>query len=146
MINTLNLFLSNMLLIFLMYVSLRTLFFLLFKYEVSKVLRQFSFWPFLYFMMIDGNLQFLTYMFFCELQHFFTFNFSNRCGLVFMLLILFLLIILVSCSHLILREAYGILAKYFFDDTKVSIEASIYLSLQFGYRNLLLGAVHALFN
>jgi len=41
---------------------------------------------------------------------------------------------------------YGVLAKYFFDDTKVSVDAAIYLTLQFGYRNLLLGVVHALFN
>jgi len=65
MINTVNLFLSNVFLIFLMFLVLRIVFFVLFKYTISKIVREYSFWPYLYFMLIDGNLQFLAYMFTC---------------------------------------------------------------------------------
>jgi len=72
-------------------------------------------------MLIDGNLQFLTYMFGCEVKLFFSFNFSNKLGMVFMILIFFVVFILINCSYFILRQVYGVLAKYFFDDTKVSV-------------------------
>lgn len=73
-INSLNLFFSNMLFTFGVYITFRAIFSLTFNFRISIFFRPFAFWPFYLIMFLEGNVQYLSFLYGFELQHLFAFS------------------------------------------------------------------------
>lgn len=113
MINTINLFCSNIFLIFLVFVACRTLFYLFFNYRLSIIFREFSFWPYFIIMILDGNLQYLTYLMSFEVNNFFSPDFINKMALCISVCLYYILFVFSISVYFILKNFYGKSVKYF---------------------------------
>jgi len=116
------------------FLAFRVMFFVLFNYRISLFLRQFSLWVFLFIMITDGNIQYLSYLFGFEMNHLFNFTFANKMSSVMVLILYFFLFIFSTCSFFLIRNYYGKLAKYLFDNAMTSHNGTLYLLAQIGYR------------
>ncbi len=95
-------------------------------------------------MFLEGNVQYLAYLFSSEAQNFFAFNFNHKIYLILVLTVFFLIIIFCSGSLFILKQHYGRLTKYLIDNVPVNFTGIAYFVALNGYHNLFLGLLHGL--
>ena len=128
---------------FLGFLLLRRVFYLLYRYHLSILLRLFDFWGYFFIILFEGNIQQFTFYLFSEWQHIFAFTFSDRLVKTFVILFGFLLV-LVACSwSLVTLGLYRKLNKYLLNNNQNSLRGTAFFLLQFGLRNFLLGAMHS---
>lgn len=77
-LNTLNFFTSNIFIILLFYILGRILFKIFSNYKISIFFRKYSFIIFLPIMILEGNLQYMTYLFGFEMKTLFFNSFLNK--------------------------------------------------------------------
>lgn len=142
-INTANFFLSNMLLTIGMFLVCRFLFFLLFRFRISVLFREFSFWPYLAIILMEGNLQFASYLVAFEFRWMFATTLANKLMTSWLVCVFYLILAFSVGSYFLFRYVYGELAKYFFDNSVNSTQGAFYLMVNGGLRNILLGFAHA---
>jgi hypothetical protein len=143
-VNTANFFLSNMIIIVGMFLILRMLFFLLFKYRISIFFRQYSFWPYLVVILLDGNLQFASFLVGFELKWLFAHSISNKILTIWLLIIFFFIFTFSIGSYFFFRYFYDGLAKYFMESMGNSNSAAFYMLIHYGVRNILSGFLHSI--
>jgi hypothetical protein len=97
LLNTLNYFTSSMLLTLLIYLVFRKLFYLLFNIKISQFLRQYSFSILIPILILEGNTQYMIYLFSFETKTLFYNQITQKYLAILTLLIGFMLI-LVSIS------------------------------------------------
>jgi hypothetical protein len=143
-VNCANLFFANIFLTFAVYFVFHMLFWLTFNFKISVLFRPFTLWPTFIMMFLEGNVQYLSYLFSSEAQNFFAFNFHQKINLIFVLTVFFLVVIFCSGSMLIFKQHYGGLTKYLIDNVPINFTGIAYFVALNGYRNLFLGLLHGL--
>ena len=135
---------TNLIASVLLFIVCRIIFGVLFNYRVSRAFRPFSFWPFIVFFALEGNLQILIF-YSCSV---FKLNFFREAAQKSLLgvsyLALFLLVFFSVAGYFIIFAFFGRLSKYFADNVKPSLHSIFYLTIEYGLKNLLLGVTHAL--
>ena len=96
-----------MLITILVFLTCRFLFFLLFNFKVSIFLRQYSFWPYLAIILMDGNLQFISYLVAFEFRYLFFADFPNKLLTVWVLSTFFAILVFAIGSYFLFRYMYG---------------------------------------
>lgn len=80
------------------------------------------------------------------MTHFFNFNFTSKVSSIIVLIIFYALFMFAGCSFYFIRNFYGRLSKYMFDNANTSSNGALYLTAQIGYKNILLGFLHSFVN
>ena len=92
----------------------------LFNYRISKLIRKYSFYGILLFIIYEGNIEQLAFYFFRECKNLFSFNFSHKMANVFMIYFFFLIIVFSVGGLLFFFFHYKKLIKYFLEESKES--------------------------
>lgn len=98
---------------FTLHFLLSIIFKLLFNYRVSLLLRKYSFYGTLLFIIYEGNVESFAFFFFAECRNLFSVDFVHKLANVFMVYFFFLLIIFVIGGMLWFTYHYKKLTKYF---------------------------------
>lgn len=123
---------------------LAIIFKLLFNYRVSLILRKYSFYGTLLFIIYEGNIESFAFFFFAECQNLFSANFIHKMANVFMIYFFFLLMVFVIGGMLWVTFHYRKLTKYFVEDFTPSISSVVLESMERSIFPLLFGCVHIL--
>ena len=131
--------------IIVLYITFSLLFRLLFNFRISRLIRKYSFYGVLVFIMFEGNVEQFAFYFFAECRLLYSATPLHKLGRVFMLLFFFPLLVSSFCGITLSLVYYKKLVKYFMEDCrKVSLLAILLESLEKGIFPLLFGSVHAL--
>ena len=131
--------------IIVVYVAFALLFRLLFNFRVSRLIRKYSFYGVLVFIMFEGSVEQFAFYFFAECRLLYSATPLHKLGRVFMLLFFFPLIIFTVGGLTFFLVHYKKLVKYFMEDCrKVSLLAILLESLEKGIFPLIFGSIHAL--
>ena len=124
----------------------RLLFLLTFNFKISVFFRPYAFWPTFIIMFLEGNIQFLTYLFVSEVQGLFSFNFSQKINLTLVVIVFFLIFIFFSGAFFIFKDHYRALTKYLIDNVQIDVRGLAYFTAFKSYKNFCLGFLHGLFD
>ena len=134
---------------FILSLTLYTLFFVIFRalfaYKVSVIFRPYSFWPYFFFLLMEGNLQMLTFYLASILRLNFFFLPLQKAAAALAYALLFSVVLFAVGGYLLVYRSIKKLIKYFADNVNGSFQIAIYLLIEFGFKNLSLGLVHSLF-
>ena len=128
---------------FLMFVILNKIFFCLFNNELSKYLRIFSFWGFLFFMGMESNIEFFTFLGFRNFHTMFSLNISHKIYLSAVIFFMFFVILFAFAGFYMMHYFYGRLAKYFLDNLYRIKGAFTLMTYIYGVRPFLKGIIHS---
>ena len=120
------------------------LFFLLFRFEISKFLRPYSFWLIIFDILIQNNIEFFTFLSFRAIETMFSFDFFTKFINCFTMIFFFIVVVCVTLSYLLYHYKYGKLARYFLSNMYRFPSSYILMIFIFGVRPFLKGVVHAL--
>lgn len=121
------------------------LFYLLFNYRVSSLLRPYSFWGIIFELDLQSNIEYFTFLGFRALGIPFSFNFPSKCLLVFSLLVFFCSVITTFCSYFLYYCCYGKLARYFLLNMYRFPSSYALMMFLYGLRPFMKGMAHAIF-
>lgn len=121
------------------------LFYCLFNYRISSILRPFSFWGILFELIVQNNVEYLSFLGWRALTIPFSFSFVCKGLLVFTLVMFFIVVISVFCSYLFYYSWYGKLARYFLINLYRFPSSYLLMTILYGFRPFLKGTAHALF-
>ena len=107
-------------------------------------MRKCSLYGFLLVFLYEGNLEYLSYCSFNQLQNLFAFRFMDKINLVLAVLFLFSLVLFCFSIYFILLWYYKKASKVMMDDFYRNFESIMLLSLIFNYRYFFLGVVQSL--
>ena len=119
---------------------------LFFHFRISLFFRPFAFWPIYAIMFLEGNVQFLTFLFSYEVRNLFAFDFLEKASLGFTLLLYFFIFFFGAGAFFVFKEYYGPLTKYFLDNIHLDLKGVCYFSICIEYKNILLGFLHGFFD
>ena len=117
-------------------------FYLLFNYEISSYLRPYSFLLILFEILIQNNLEYLTFIAFRDVSA--SFNFAIKMLLLMAIVMLFLVVLGATMSYFLYYIKYGKLAKYFLVNLFRFPSSYGLMLIMYGMRPFLKGAVHAI--
>ena len=119
------------------------MFYCLFDYEISKYLRPYSFRLILIELLVQGNLEYFTFLGFRALQVFFSYSLTSTLLQVFTVLFMLIVILVTICSYLGYYYQYGKYARYFLSNMYRFPFSYVLMTFVFGFRPFFKGAVHA---
>jgi hypothetical protein len=96
-----------------MFLLLRLCFNRLKRFEISVLLREYSFWPSLFLMLMEGNLQYFIYLLMFDISSLVSNRFSAKIIYVLTLGVAFLIIVFSIWIFFYVKRAFGRLVKYF---------------------------------
>ena len=132
----------NLMMVFL----LNRMFYFLFNYEVSKFLRVYSFWLVLVEILIQGNLEFFSFLGWRSFYVLFSFSLTCKAINAFVILFMFVVLLCSTTSYLFYHWVYGKMARYFINNMYRFQSSYILMVVCYGLRPFLKGCVHALFH
>ena len=142
--STMDFFAFHVPIMLLLVFLLNRLFRCLFRYEVSSLLRAYSFWWIIFELLIQGNIQFFTFLAFRNCLTPFHFNVPTTLLQLLMILMLFFVVLgAFGCYWWYYRE-YGKLARYFLVNMFRFPSSYGLMILLYGVRSFLKGTIHAL--
>ena len=121
------------------------IFYCLFHYEVSKFLRPYSFGLILLDLLLQGNLEYFTFLVFRSLDVFFSYSIVSTFFKVFTVLFMFLLLGCTIGSYWGYYYQYIKLARYFLSNMYRFKSSYLLMTVTFGLRPFLKGFIHAEF-
>ena len=147
-----NLFISSTMDYFVFFVPLtlllvfafNKLFHCLFNYQISIFLRPYSFWWILLETLVQGNIEYFTFL---ALRNFvtpFSFNIESKLLQVLVIFMFFLVILTTFASNSIYYYDYRKLAKYFLCNLFRFKSSYVLMTIMYGVRPLMKGTLHAL--
>jgi hypothetical protein len=116
-----------------------------FKFKFGHLLKQFNYWALLISIFLEGNVQFFIYLLTFELKYLFKLEFIQCFNSYLIILSGFFIIFFVSTLLYMFKYLYSKEAECLLDNVNNLIKGIIYLTLTNGWRNIFLGAAHALF-
>ena len=119
-------------------------FYFLFNCRISIFLRSYSFWWVLFELLIQNNVEFFSFLCFRNALTPFSLNLETKMLQVLMILMFFLVSLAAFCAYWLYYREYGKLAKYFLQNMFRFKTSYILMTLIFGVRPFLKGAIHAL--
>jgi hypothetical protein len=138
-------FFSNFLLTLGLFAVLSLTYRLFKDYEVSGLLVQYSLWIYLFLMLIEGNLQFFTYLVVFEFSTLFCRDILDKFTYCFLLTLFFGIVWFGIFIYFYVKRNCSKHLEYFFDNVNGSLVGVMYIVFNFGIRNVLLGAAHFFF-
>jgi hypothetical protein len=141
--NTVEYFVINVPYCLLVFLLLNRLFYGLFNYSISQYLRMFSFWGFLYQMLVESNVEYFSFLGFRSLQTMFSSCFQHKLQLVFSVLFFYVVVAGTVSSYFLYRYFYGKLSKYFMSNVFRIKGAITIMTFLYGIRPFLKGVIHA---
>ena len=129
-----------------LFVIFRILFNIFFRFRISLLFRPQSFWGYLVFFVMEGNLQVLLFYSCSVLRLNFYYNPKGKLEAAFIYLFLYFLVLFSVAGYFLAFMQLGKLFKYFADNVEVkpSFTTAVFLTIEYGIKNLLLAMVHSL--
>lgn len=87
---------------------------MLFEYKCSVIFRNFSFWLYLFGVILLGNIQRITFLFFIQMQNLYSFGIASKLTLALSIILMGVWIGLLISLLPLYRYFYGKLEKYFY--------------------------------
>ena len=142
--STMDFFAFHVPLVLVLVFLLNRLFYCLFDFKISSVLRPYCFWWIIFLLLIQGNVEFFTFLAFRNCLTPFQFNVPTTLLQVLMMLMFFLVVLAAFGCYLWYYREYGKLAKYFLVNM-FRFPSSYRLMIPlYGVRPFLKGTIHAL--
>jgi hypothetical protein len=141
--NTVDYFFINVPYCLVVFFLLNRLFYILFNYPISQHLRIFSFWGFLYQMIIEGNIEYLSFLGFRSFQTMFSATFLHKFYLVFSVVFFYFVMAGTISSYFLFYYFYGRLSKYFISNVYRINGAMAIMTYLYGVRPFIKGVIHA---
>jgi hypothetical protein len=107
-------------------------------------LRKFDFWGYLLIIIFEGNVQQFAFYLTAEWRNTFFFSLGDRWLKAGVVWFGFLLVVVSVGGFLIAYGTYRKLNKYLVDNNRNNFKGNVYILLQNGLRNLLLGMLHSI--
>ena len=123
---------------------LNRLFYCLFNFKVSSLLRPYCFWWIIFELLIQNNVEFFTFLAFRNCLTPYSFNTSTTLLQVLMIVMFFLVLLAAFGCYLWYYREYGKLARYFLVNMFRFPSSYGLMILLYGIRPFLKGAIHAL--
>ncbi len=92
-----------------------TIFYLTFKFRISKYFRPFSFLLMIYFLGIGGDISYLSFLSFNNAMNLFSFKFQDKIGHIAWIFVFFLIVLFCAGAYFLAKILYDKLSKYFID-------------------------------
>ena len=119
-------------------------FHLLFDYEISKYLRVYSFKLVLVEMLIQGNIEYFTFLGFRSIDTSFSFQLPSRLLVIMGIVMLFITVVVSLSSFFLYYIQYEKLARYFLINLFRFPSSYGLMVIVYGLKPLVKGAIHAL--
>ena len=126
------------------FIVCRIIFGLLFRFRVSLIFRPYSFWPFLLFFVMEGNLQAVTFYACSIIRLCFFYNPRGKLQAAAIYFFLYLLVIFGVGGYFLIFQKLKSLSKYFADNVTPSLRTTAFLTFEYGVKNILLALIHSL--
>lgn len=136
---------TNVVVSVILFVVFRLLFHLFFRFRISLMFRPQSFWPYLIFFIMEGNLQVISFYASSILRFNFFIAPTIKFQAALVYFFLFFLVIFGVAAYLLVFQKLGRLSKYFAENVNSSFHAISFLTFECGIKNILLALVHSLF-
>lgn len=117
---------------------------LLFNFPISVVFRRFDIWPFLFAILLDGNIQQLAFYLTAEWKNMFACEFKFKMVKSFSVAFGFLVVFLSVGLYLISFTFYTKINRYLMDNNRNILKGHVLLMCQNGLKNMLLGIMHSI--
>lgn len=128
---------------FLTFVLLRWVFFKVFEYKISTVLRLYSFWGYFFICLIEPNVEYFSFLLGNEFSLMFYTNYVNKLFCFICLFCLFWIISIAVCMVFGIRYFYGKHAKLFLDNTYRVRWAYCWILYSVAIKRILTGIAHS---
>ena len=119
------------------------LFYVLYNYEISSYIRIFSFWGFLYQMIIESNVEWFVFLGARYSKTMFSFNFGDKMWIIGFSLFFYIVFAGSICSYFLFYYFYDKLSKYFMTNVFRIKGAFLTMTFIYGIRPFIKGAIHA---
>ena len=120
-------------------------FYCLFEYEVSKYLRAYSFCLILFDLLIQGNIEYFTFLAIRALDVFFSFSVSSIFFSILTIFCAFIVFGCTICSYWTYYYQYHKLGRYFLSNMYRFKSSYVLMTITYGCRPFLKGLAHAMF-
>ena len=128
-----------------LFIFCRVMFSILFRYRISLLFRPYSFWPNIFFFVMEGNLQVVTFYTCSILRLCFFYTPTQKLQTAVVYFGLYFLVLYSVAGYFMIFQKLGMLTKYFADNVNPSFETTVFLTIEYGLKNLLLAIIHSLF-
>jgi hypothetical protein len=122
----------------------RKVFFLLWDYRISKILRPYSFWLILLEIFVINNIEFFSFLGFRAWQVGFSFGIQSKILVGFSTLLFFITIFAAFGGYLLIYCRYGGLGKYFLLNMNNKTSSYVLMNLSYGIKPFVKGLVHSI--
>jgi len=95
--------------------------------------------------MMDGNVQIMYFLMFSQSQLLFSFNFKDKLVHTLEQLIFFIFLWLSVGCYFLYYYIYKKLSKYFLDNSKLTIDGILGLTINCSFRQMCLAAIHSFY-
>ena len=144
LLNTLDYFVFHIPFTLLSVFLLNRLFHCLFQFEISSLLRHYSFWWIILELLVVGNIELFTFLALRNCQTSFSSDLTTRLMQVLMILLFFIIVVSTFSSYPWYYAQYRKLAKYFLSNMFRFPSSYNLMVILYGFRPFLKGVVHAL--
>ena len=120
---------TNVVVSFIIFVIFKTLFHLLYQFRISLIFRPQSFWPYLAFFIMEGNLQVVTFYTTSILRVNFFLSPVVKFQAALVYFILFFLILFAVAAYFLVFQKLGSLTKYFGENVNSSFFGLTFLTI-----------------
>jgi hypothetical protein len=121
----------------------RILFFLLYNFKFSVLLRAFSFSGYFFLMVIEGNISYFTYLFVSDFKMLYYLNYSGYALNYLTISLFFLFFIFFLSNSIIFFIIYRKKSEYLFANIKPFFKSAEFITI-FMMRNILVGSINIL--
>lgn len=113
--------------------------------KLKKLFEEYRLWPFLFIIIMEGNLQYFGYILTYDLLNFFTSNFLHKIINLLVIFIGFILLVFGGFIYLFVKGSYSDKNIPLFGNFRNSLIGVSMLIITSNLRNLVLGVLHMLF-
>ena len=129
MISAFSFFTTNFITSLILFVCCRIMFTILFRYRVSLLFRPYSFWPNIFFFVMEGNLQVVTFYTCSVIRLCFFYTPAQKFQTALVFFGLYFLVLYSVAGYFLIFQKLGFLSKYFVDNVKPSLQTTVFLTI-----------------
>lgn len=122
---------------------LNRLFYLLFNYKISSLLRLYSLWYHLIFILFNQNIPNIVFLSFRHMENLFSFDFNHKISYIFSMLFIGIFLIIIISFYPMSLYQYKKLSKYFLSNLKTKNGSFLIMQVQFCIKPVIQSLLHA---
>ena len=145
LISAFSFFTTNIVFSVTLFIACRIIFNILFQYRISLLFRPYSFWPNVFFFIMEGNLQVVTFYTCSVIKLCFFYTPAQKFQTAIVFFGLYFLVLYSVGGYFLIFQKLGTLTKYFADNVNPSFKTIFFLTFEYGLKNLLMAIVHSIF-